>query len=86
MSPYAWSLAVWGGIWLGLFLTLEVLALLDVVPWNTFSWTFAQVAARNRVMALALFGGTAALLLHLNFGWPTRKGTRPEREDTEGKR
>ena len=86
MSPFHWSLAVWVGLWLGLFLILEVLAVFDLAPWNTFSWTFAQVCARNRVLALGLFGATAVLLVHLNFGWPTRKGTRPDVEDTEGKR
>ena len=86
MSPFGWSIAVWLGLWLGVFAVLEGLALLDVVPWNTFSWTFGQVAARYRLLALVLFSATAALLIHLNFGWPTRKGTRPEREETEGDR
>ncbi len=86
MSPYAWSLLAWIGGWMVLFAVLETLAVLDVVPWNTFSWTFAQLAARNRLAAILLLGITGALFFHLNFGWPSRKGTRVDVQETEGDR
>lgn len=80
MTPYHWSLAIWVGVWLGLFTILEGLALFNFVPWNTFSWTFWQTAGRSRILALILLAITADLLIHLNFGWPTR-GRPPVEED-----
>lgn len=86
MSPFTWSLTIWIAWGVVAFLALEIPALFDLVPWNTFSWTFAQIVARNRFLALIAVAFVVDLAIHLTTGWPTRPGTRPEREDTEGKR
>ena len=86
MSPFVWSLVVWVAWGVVAFLALEIPALLDLVPWNTFSWTFAQLVARNKFVALIAVAFVVDLAIHLTTGWPDRKGTRPEVEDTEGER
>ena len=83
MSPFAWSLLVWGA-WGLLFLMLELAAWRDLTPWNTLSWTVWQIFARSAWLSIVGIGLMFSLLLHFAFGFPTRN--RFKRERTEGKR
>jgi len=86
MTAFQVSLAVWLS-WAFLFLVLETLALLDVVPWNSLSWTAWQIQARWPLTAIGFAGGLFVLLLHIVLpgSWP-RRGTRyVGKDDTEGK-
>lgn len=82
MSPFAWSLAVWGA-WLiaaaGSFLLLEVLALHDVGAWNTLTWTLRQMFARSQLFGLVFVGLIAAFVAHLFW-------KRAKRNEIEGDR
>lgn len=82
MSPFAWSLAVWGA-WLvaavGSFLLLEVLALKDVGAWNTLTWTIRQMMARSQLFGLVFVGLIAAFVAHIFW-------KRAKRNEIEGDR
>lgn len=82
MSPFAWSLIVWG-IWLVLvvssFLSLEILALEDVGPWNTLTWTLRQMFVRSQLFGLVFVGLVAAFITHLFW-------KRAKRDEREGRR
>ena len=83
MSPYRKSLIVWM-IWVSMFLVLEMLAVFDVVPWNTLSWTAWQSQARWPILGLVFAGGLFVLILHIvipGSSWPRRAH---KRQYTEG--
>lgn len=90
MSPFAWSLIIWAGLWGGLFLILELWAATEwptAPPWNTLSWTVWQIAARSAVATMFIAGAMFVLLLHfvLPGRWP-RKSTRVRVNEREGRR
>ena len=79
MSAYHSSLLAWGP-WLILvvasFLVLEVLALKDVGPWNTLTWTIRQTMARSQLFGLIFFGLLAVFGVHI--AW--KRGKKDEQE------
>lgn len=74
------SLAVWGA-WAAAFLVLELLAVADVVPWNTLSWTAWQIEAWQAWTGLLFAGGLFVLLLHIVFRWPGHAHKLPREEE-----
>lgn len=89
MSTFWSSLLVWGLLWGGLFIVLELWAVFEwptAPPWNTLSWTIWQIAARSAVAAMVIAGAMFVLLLHfvLPNHWP-RGGRRPV-DEPEGDR
>ena len=68
MTPFHWSLLVWG-IWtalvVGTFLALELPAVADDTPWNTLTWTLRQMFARSQLFGLVFVGLLAAFVAHL---------------------
>ena len=85
MTAFQISLCVWG-IWALLFVTLETLALCDLVPWNTLSWTVWQLQARSGFFSITIAGGLFVLLLHfiLPGRWPGRGTEYPKKDEPEG--
>lgn len=76
MTSYHWSLLIWG-VWFGAFLVLELLAVFDVTPWNTLSWTSWQLQSRSSIFSVAFLAGLAVLLFHVVLRWPNRDKWQP---------
>ena len=62
MSPFAWSLLVWG-VLAAIVLAVELLAWRTDVPWSTLTWTIQQCFARFGQLAYLLFIGLIAVFV-----------------------
>lgn len=86
MSAFRVSLVIWSA-WAALFVVLEFLAVFDVVPWNTLSWTAWQLQALSGLFSIAFAAGLFVLLLHIVLPgrWPRRGTGYPKRDEPEGR-